>query len=77
LRSHGEVVGNGKISGKMRKIRRLSRISALAACRVFPVMSGFAVPKKIFKKANDLIGPTPKGDMIAVAKSRWDLGPVF
>jgi hypothetical protein len=30
-------------------------------------MSGFAVPKKIFKKANDLIGSTPKPDKITAA----------
>jgi hypothetical protein len=38
---------------------------------------GFRSSKENLQKANDLIGPTPKDDMITVGKSRWDLGPTF
>jgi hypothetical protein len=38
-------------------------------------MSGLSVPRKIRRKANDLIGLTHKPDKITVDKEGWNLEP--
>jgi hypothetical protein len=44
-------------------------------CPEWRAVSGFSVPKKHSKKANDFIGSTPKPDRITEGQRGWNLEP--